>query len=81
MECFGTTDFDNNSRMITLSAIIIGGLHCIYKCFLSTVSVCRVSYAVLQMLFAPRAQNQNPCIPGLCVSSDLYVVYVSMHIK
>ena len=30
MECFGTTDFDNNSRLITLSAIIISGLHCIY---------------------------------------------------
>ena len=29
MECFGTTDFDNNSRLITLSAIIISGLHCI----------------------------------------------------
>jgi hypothetical protein len=29
MECFGTTDFDNNSRLITLSAIIIRGLHCI----------------------------------------------------
>jgi hypothetical protein len=31
MECFGTTDFDNNSRLITLSAIIISGLHCIYE--------------------------------------------------
>jgi hypothetical protein len=30
MECFGTTDFDNNSRLITLSAIIISGLHCVY---------------------------------------------------
>jgi hypothetical protein len=29
MECFGTTDFDNNSWLITLSAIIISGLHCI----------------------------------------------------
>jgi hypothetical protein len=29
MECFGTTDFDNNSRLITLSAIIISGLRCI----------------------------------------------------
>jgi len=29
MECFGTTDFDNNSRLITLSEIIISGLHCI----------------------------------------------------
>jgi hypothetical protein len=28
MECFGTNDFDN-SRLITLSAIIISGLHCI----------------------------------------------------
>jgi hypothetical protein len=31
MECFGTTDFDNNSRLITLYAIIISGLHCITK--------------------------------------------------
>jgi hypothetical protein len=29
MECFGTTDFDNNSPLITLSAIIISGLQCI----------------------------------------------------
>jgi len=29
MGCFGTTDFDNNSRLITLSAIILSGLHCI----------------------------------------------------
>jgi len=29
MECFGTTDFDNNSRLITLSATTISGLHCI----------------------------------------------------
>jgi hypothetical protein len=28
MECFGTTGFDNNSRLITLTAIIISGLHC-----------------------------------------------------
>ena len=30
MECFGTIDFDNNSRLIILSAIIISGLHCIH---------------------------------------------------
>jgi hypothetical protein len=30
MECFGTTDFDNNGRLITLSEIIISGLHCVY---------------------------------------------------
>ena len=29
MECFGTTDFDNNSQLTTLSVIIISGLHCI----------------------------------------------------
>jgi hypothetical protein len=29
MECFGTTDFDNNSRLITLTAIVISGVHCI----------------------------------------------------
>jgi hypothetical protein len=28
MECFGATDIDNNSRLITLSAIIISGHHC-----------------------------------------------------
>jgi hypothetical protein len=28
MECFGTSDFDNNSRLIILPAIIISGLHC-----------------------------------------------------
>jgi hypothetical protein len=28
MERFGTTDFDNNSRLITLTAIIMSGLHC-----------------------------------------------------
>jgi hypothetical protein len=30
MECFGTTDFDNNSRLIALSASIIRGLHYIF---------------------------------------------------
>jgi hypothetical protein len=30
MESFGTTDFDNNSQLITLSAIIISSLHYIY---------------------------------------------------
>jgi hypothetical protein len=29
MECFGTTDFDNNSRLITLTAIKISGRNCI----------------------------------------------------
>jgi hypothetical protein len=32
MECFGITDFDNNSQLITSSAIIISGLHCICYC-------------------------------------------------
>jgi hypothetical protein len=30
MECFGTIDFGNNSRFITLSAIVISGLHRVY---------------------------------------------------
>jgi hypothetical protein len=30
MEYFGTTDFDNNSRLITLSVIIISGLRCTF---------------------------------------------------
>jgi len=39
MECCGTTDFDNNSRLITLSAIIINGLHYIYI-YIFAVTVC-----------------------------------------
>jgi hypothetical protein len=33
---------------------------------------------VLQMLFAPGAQNQSPSILGFCVHSGLYVVCVSL---
>ena len=40
MECFGTTDFDNNSRLITLSAIIISGLHCTLK------RICALSWTI-----------------------------------
>jgi len=43
MECFGTTDFDNNSRLITLSAIIISDLHCTCVYFVGTVIVCSQS--------------------------------------
>ena len=39
MECFGTTDFDNKSRLITLYAIIISGLHCTYP-ILYTATQC-----------------------------------------
>jgi len=35
MECLGTTDFDNNSRL-TLSVIIISGPHCIFNTLSST---------------------------------------------
>jgi predicted membrane metal-binding protein len=37
MECLGTTDFDDNSRLITISAIIISGLHRTY--YFSTATV------------------------------------------
>jgi hypothetical protein len=40
MKCFGTTDFDNNSRLITLSAIIISGLHCIYIYIYIYIYIC-----------------------------------------
>jgi hypothetical protein len=33
MECFGTTDFDNNSGFDNISAIIISGPHYIYVRF------------------------------------------------
>jgi len=36
MECFGTPAFDDNSRLITLSAIIISGLHCITERYTET---------------------------------------------
>jgi hypothetical protein len=35
VECFGTTNFDNNSRLIALSAIIISGLQCIISISIS----------------------------------------------
>jgi len=40
MECFGTNDFDNNGRLLTLSATIISGLHCISNLFVQTEGVC-----------------------------------------
>jgi len=49
MECFGTTDFDNNSRLIILSAIIISGLHCITSVLLLIQSV------FLKLLWARRS--------------------------
>ena len=42
MECFRTTDFDNNSRLITLSAIILSGLHCIKPCL--SISTLKIIY-------------------------------------
>jgi hypothetical protein len=39
MECFGTIDFDNNSRLITLSVIIISSLHCIWNTLLAPHSL------------------------------------------
>ena len=48
MECFGTTDFDNNSRLITLSAIIISGLHCI------SISI---SISILGKISSPKFAN------------------------
>jgi hypothetical protein len=35
MECFGTTDFDNNSQLITLSETVISDLHCTINCIWS----------------------------------------------
>jgi hypothetical protein len=44
MECFGTTDFDNNSRLITLSAFTISGLpplyYILFSILLFSKSVC-----------------------------------------
>ena len=44
MERFGTTDFDNNSRLITLSAILISGLHCITFSFVLALVVIFLLY-------------------------------------
>ena len=41
MDCFGTTDFDNSSRLITLSAIIISGFHCTMN--VAVVLICRLT--------------------------------------
>ena len=55
MECFGTTDFDNNSRLITLSAIIISGLHCIRNVYLYS----QLSYLACQSQFFCSALHCN----------------------
>ena len=57
MDCFGTTDFDNNSRLITLSAIIIRGLHCILKS--SRLSQVALSTACLRMSRVPTCSAQR----------------------
>jgi hypothetical protein len=75
MECFGTIDFDNNSRLITLSAIIISGLHCTYIQFFICPSLrfilrpfCTPQFSSLQL----RRKNvttiltANSTLPDIC---------------
>ena len=57
MECFGTTDFDNNSRLITLYAIIISGLHCILLCLTETYLL--LSFNISHM-FDSRIDRRSP---------------------
>ena len=54
MKCFGATDFDNSSRLITLSAIIISGLHC-------TLSIGRSDMAVLLYVRVNVRRNTYCC--------------------
>jgi len=65
MECFGTTDFDNNSRLITLSAIIISGLHCIIisSKSVSQMAFCLQSCSLITSHLTMRATYPIPLIP------------------
>jgi hypothetical protein len=66
MECFGTTDFDNNSRLITLSAIIISGLNHI-KNVVSTPAYNNTLYVYV---------NFNPQLFKLTLFYNVHKCYV-----
>jgi len=60
MECFGTNNFDNNSRLITLSTIIISGLHCIFSSSInSTKYFVRINIK-LQFEFIVSSKKHRP---------------------
>jgi hypothetical protein len=66
MECFWTTDFDNKSRLITLPAIIISGLHCIcIEGFVYTTVLSLVHF------------NKYSCIDGAFCLCLLFYIYIS----
>ena len=66
MECFGTTDFDNNSRLITLSAIIISGLHCTSRNERVTLQV----YDTCLQMFLFFGLRRKDCLTHSKLSSD-----------
>jgi hypothetical protein len=80
MECFGTTDFDNNSRLITLSAIIISGLHRIYLTAIGvTPGGSRTSHIYTQTVhIIQRKENWGvravprlcELYPGICLTAE-----------
>ena len=60
MECFGTTDFDNNSRLVTLSMIIISGLHCTHPAIDSFKdTLCLKHSGIIQTAIMGNIQNTN----------------------
>jgi hypothetical protein len=63
MQCLGTTDFDNNSRLITLSAIIISGLHCIAKLYASS--------DVVTLIYIIRPRFALPCLVQIASQQTL----------
>jgi hypothetical protein len=75
MECFGTTDFDNNSRLITLSAIIISGLHCIYtyiRIYIYIyiyIYICTYTHTALQEAVSPYKFSSSKCSHVITVVS------------
>jgi hypothetical protein len=46
MECFETTYFDNNNRLITLTAILKSGLHCKWLRYLDRENVNQQNKAI-----------------------------------
>jgi hypothetical protein len=68
MECFGTTDFDNNSRLKALSAIIISGLHCIGQKYIQFCMEVHVQLWLLWVLLL----RLFLCLPYLCLLPKCY---------
>jgi hypothetical protein len=81
MECFGATDFDNNSWLITLSAIIISGLHCTCFCRAEMVTRTRINvYCLVSLLLCQFNDDSLQFQNTLALMSYVQVLDLSLKI-